>query len=58
VGAGYGAGAYVFARVSRDKRWSSWGLLVQTFLIAVALTYAYVIGLALGALGAVALARA
>ena len=55
MGAGYGAGAYVFARVSRDKRWSSWGLLVQAFLIAVALTYAYVIGLALGA---VALARA
>jgi len=55
VGAGYGAGAYVFARVSRDKRWSSWGLLVQTFLIAVALTYAYVIGLALGAVALAAL---
>jgi len=73
VGAGYGAGAYVFARVSRDKRWSSWRLLVQTFLIAVALllvgaarawdafdsdnwmTYAYVIGLALGAVALAAL---
>jgi hypothetical protein len=103
MGAGYGAGAYFFARVSwgkhwhagavgvlgaavftaqvgvgfmmlsRDERWSSWRLLVQTFLIAVTLllvgaarawdafdsdnwmTYAYVIGLGMGAVSLAAL---
>ena len=56
-----------FLLLSRDERWSTWKLLVETFLIAVALllvgaarawdaldtdnwlTYAYVVGLALGA---------
>ena len=56
-----------FLLLARDERWSTWKLLVETFLIAVALllvgaaraweafdtdnwlTYAYVVGLALGA---------
>jgi len=59
--------------LSRDERWSSWRLLVQTFLIAVTLllvgaarawdafdsynwmTYAYVIGLGMGAVSLAAL---
>ena len=62
-----------FMMLSRDKRWSSWRLLVQTFLIAVTLllvgaarawdafdsdnwmTYAYVIGLGMGAVSLAAL---
>ena len=62
-------------RLSLDERWSSWRVLVQTFLIAVALllvgavrkwdtfddgalmTWAYLAGLASGALALLALYR-